>query len=847
MRRLRSKIVNAWRSWGRRRRVLVISAGLIGILVIVLGALVGTGVSAALDARRAANDLEGELRSLTPLDLIQATAYRSLEDRFREVEASAAKARSRLAFLRAFRWVPFLGGRIKENELLMDMGFLLARAGGNLSEVYRSTLEGPLDQTEPGEASVQVSDSMRRGALQLSQVQADLARVGELRRELDESAGAGRYAALVDRYLPAIQAATHISQSGPDAVGGAYVVGRELEGLRRWVDDPLEVVADPQRAGSTLSTVVEGAAKLESSLSVIRQGAERGGLELETNREAVLDVLRLMEQGAIILHHTTAGARGLVAVAESIEVDGFLSSKFGAAVGPALQGALVELELAGQEVDSFQQLLSLRGLEEGQLLPVSLLDTIFQAPTGESSSLKALLEEISDVTRFFSTFLGYDGPRTYLLLGQNQNEIRATGGLIGVVVEATLDKGELATFIYKDSTTIDPLPLIDNPFPPDPLYWYLWMGRLLFRDANWDPHFPASAATIAEFYREGQGVNVDGVIAGTKSLILDLVDVFGDITVPQIDEVLTRDVAELYAEGILPYGCGPQHSSGRGKRCFDQDLVSAIRERTIGGLPGGLKRQLVEQMRTHLRSKALMIHVLDPQEGGFLWERGWNGAVPAVDHDFLMAVDSSLAGHSVARVQRSLEYRVSLNPGHQSEAVLRLHYKHLEELEDPVCRQAVTSAQGCFFNYFRLYLSPLARDVQMPPVPLHQGSEKLIWGYPDPDSASLITQVKMGSGRFTEVGGYIAIEPGSIITVPIRYQLNSEALRQTADGAYEYRLLIQKQPGIDRDHITVVVDLPPEAELTSTSLSLTARRGQMLLFDFTLQEDTLIAVSFRTA
>ena len=881
-----------WHGWSRRRRITFVFLSVLGAFVIFLVAMTATGISAALGARSAAGELEDELRGITPLDMIQVTDYQTLENQFHQVEESADRARSRLSFLRIFRWTPILGGRIKEAQQLVDMGYFLARAGGELAGVYRTALDAPLDEFEPEVASGLVAESIRAARPRLDQVQSDLDRAAQIRDELPDSGTGGRFVRLLDQYLPAIQAATFVSRTGPDAIGEAYVVGRGLDELRVLADDPLEVIANPQEVGDSLTRVSEGAARLSASLALIRQGAEEGGLVVDASprddrfvlrpgsivpglrsggnsgeatlsvqfqvfgsnnqngshdREDVLDVLRLMEQGAIILQHTTAGTRGLVKVAEAIEIDGFLTAEFGAMAGPALQRASEELKLALLQAESFQQRISGDGIQAGQLLPTSLLEGTSRASDDSFNRLEMLLEDIQQATDFFISFLGFNGPRTYLLLGQNQNEIRATGGFIGVAVEARLDQGELASLIYHDSTTVDALPLEDNPFPPDALYWYLWMGRLLFRDANWEPHFPASAVSIAELYQAGKGVQVDGVIAGTKGLALDMVDIFDDITVPQLDGPLTRDIAESYTEGISPYACQPQHSSTRGKRCFDEDLFTSLQDRVTSSLDGDLKRNLIELLRSQLSRKNLLVHVLDPDEGSFLWERGWNGAVPGVDHDYLMVIDSSLPGHSTAGVQRNLEYRVDLNPGGQSESWVRLRYKHGGQPKDLICRQGRPSEYDCYWNYFRLYLSPLARNVDFPSVPLHEGAERLIWGYPDPQSATLNYQLKMGSGRFAEVGGYITVEPGSTTTVPVHYYLEPEVLREIANQTYQYRLLVQKQPGMDRDVVTVAVDLPPGSELLSTSLIPRARRGQMLLFEFNLLEDTSLTVSFKTS
>ena len=299
-----------------------------------------------------------------------------------------------------------------------------------------------------------------------------------------------------------------------------------------------------------------------------------------------------------------------------------------------------------------------------------------------------LLDEAISATKFLSSLLGFDGPKTYPLLGQNQKEIRASGGFIGIAVEATVDQGELLELVFHDSTTVDREPLTSNPTPPEGLFWYLWMGRLLFRDSNWNPHFPSAAAQVTEIFRLGQGTQVDGTITGSKELMLDMVAVFGDITVPGAEGVLTRKTAEAYTDGVILYHCLEGRVSLRGKRCFDEDAFFALKERlTTQTLTSALRRELVELIDQHLERKNVMMHVFPPTDDSFLWERGWNGAIPVVDHDYLMVVDSSLPGHSTAGVQRSFEYRVSLQPNEPVEAHLRLRYDNSDEPRDEICRQ----------------------------------------------------------------------------------------------------------------------------------------------------------------
>ena len=838
-----------WRGLGRLLRyALVTSIVLIGAGV-PLGVFTWSGVSAALDARQAYQDLQKEMSFLTPVELVQVNVYHSLEGRFREAEESSQLARSRLGFLRAFQWVPVLGKRIKEVHLLLEMGFYQGRAGRNLAEAYRAAIATSLEGIPPEQASEQVARVLQEAAPQLNQAQMDLRCVAELREQLGTTERGGRYGVLIDRYLPAIQTVVYLSRINPEVIGHTYALSRELSALQELASDPLDVMSDPEEVGRILGNVSDQATSLESAFEVVRRATEVSDSDGAMELAAVRDVLDTLGPGVTLLRHVTAGTRSLVAMAEAIETSGFLSKEFGTVSRVSLDEAQQELTLARQEVASLQKLLSLQGIEAESFLPSIVFGDGSDISISSTERVEVLLDEAINATKFIRSFLGLDGPRTYLLLGQNEREIRATGGFIGIAVEARIDNGELTQLSYHDSGRVDREPLTDNPTPPEGLFWYLWMGRLLFRDANWNPHFPASAAEVAEIYRLGQGVQVDGVISGTKALMLDLVKTFGDITMPGVDGVLTREIAEDYAEGRRGYRCLPRHvSQGRGKRCFDEDLFFAMEGRvTTTGLSPILRRGLVELIKDHLDRKNILLHVFPPIDDSFLWERGWNGAIPSVDHDYLMVVDSSLPGHSTAGVKRSWECRVPLNPDQPLEAQFRLRYDNTEGPKDEICRQFAWLLYHCYWNYFRVYVSPMAVDakIQMPPVPLHEGALKLIWGYPNADSASVVTNADTGPSRLIELGGYIAVEPGSVTTVPIQYRLRPEVLRPTAPDVYEYRLLIQKQPGMDEDRVSLAVELAPNAELLETSPKFNSRRDRWLLFDFTLESDTMVVVSFR--
>jgi hypothetical protein len=93
--------------------------------------------------------------------------------------------------------------------------------------------------------------------------------------------------------------------------------------------------------------------------------------------------------------------------------------------------------------------------------------------------------------------------RTYLILAQNSDELRATGGFISAAGVVRLENGRITDMKLTDSYAVDDL---DQPHPlaPGPLAEQMGAQILLLRDSNWSPDFPASAE-VASVVCTGSG------------------------------------------------------------------------------------------------------------------------------------------------------------------------------------------------------------------------------------------------------------------------------------------------------------------------------------------------------
>jgi hypothetical protein len=818
------------------------------VVLITIAGYSGLAYASAASARNAAQDLQDTLAGLSPLALTQPDAFAALEADALRLSSSTASARRWLVPARALNWIPKLGVRIQDGLLLLEVASSGSKVTLLAAQAYQDAFAQPLTRLPNREVVGAIASSLRGNAASLAAAEQEL-RILEARSASLRDVGlTGRVRELLSLFLPFADGVLYLSRVSPEVVGEAFVLYREMDTFRGYADDPLGVLEHPSEIQVTLDTVTRESSVVASQMEVVLAALRTQPEEVRGLSSSGLQALEIIIRQVRLLSRVTRGVDGIVAVANLATKSGVLSESFGREAKVELERASQELVVARQEMAAFRAFLSSQDILTEATYNM-LLASVLGSPSGSSDFASRLLDEIIAFNQFLYSFLGYDAPHTYLLVGQNENEIRATGGLLGVVVQITIDQGVLTEFTYHDSASVDPRPLTNNPPAPPGLYWYLWMERMLFRDANWNPNFPTAATTMAEIYRRGKGVQADGIITGTKSVMLDLVELFGDITVPGNAGPLDRATAAAYmeaSENPNSYPCGPQHTSSRPRRCFDEDLFNAVKERLLGDIPDDLKPKLARTIRDALRRKDVLIHIFQGPASDFVWERGWNGAVLPVSHDFLLVVDSSLPGHSVQDVDRSWEYDVRLQIGGPSSATLNLRWDSRKPPENEVCRQSEEHGAGrCFWNYVRVYASQKASNFVLPPVLLHEGTEKLSWGYIDLDTTSVVRQTGGGLSGLTELGAFVTVEPDSSTTLPLTWELEPSVVRKTGPGVYEYRLLVQKQPGMNNDRVTIAVKLPSGAVPVRLPPDTIQPGSGWVLLNSTLTTDLTFAVSFR--
>ena len=367
-----------------------------------------------------------------------------------------------------------------------------------------------------------------------------------------------------------------------------------------------------------------------------------------------------------------------------------------------------------QAEKSFHSFLKARAaLGNAENLPWRLQTTLMQL-----DEMLPLGQTALKVAPILPKILGTDRPRRYLILAQNEDELRATGGFITGAGILSVDQGNIIELVFQDANFIDDWQNKPYAFPPQPLYDFMRLELFLFRDANFWPDFPASARKTLELYSYGQDApRPDGVIAIDQRFMQLLVEVTGPVTIADTDQVINSSNVIDAFRGARDIQAGQTVGDWIwNRKDFLGIFANAIRsriEQDFGSLdPIYLARNMIQAVE----GKHLQIYIEDSEITQTLADLGWSGQLPHPQaQDFLFVVDTN-TGYNKANVfvERQIQYDVTLQPDGAANSRLMLNYTHRAQANNEPCLQDVSAeyregssylslAEKCYWNYLRIY------------------------------------------------------------------------------------------------------------------------------------------------
>lgn len=268
-------------------------------------------------------------------------------------------------------------------------------------------------------------------------------------------------------------------------------------------------------------------------------------------------------------------------------------------------------------------------------------------------------------------------PREFVVLFQNDDELRPTGGFPGTFL---LMKSQAGTFSILDSPVTGPYDVtVQGPktiLPPQPIlavapYWN-------FQDAAWFLDAPTSAKFVLDFYERGRGFRPGGVIYVTPALFEDLLHITGPIRPPGYGLHITADNFVRATELQVEFGYDKALNN---PKQFLLDLMPAFFDR-LGQLPSPKALQALMTTFDHA-GRANLILTSEIQK---IMETSqalhWDGKLLPSDHDYLAVVHTNLGGGKTDRAMREQARLTVEEKDGRLQHTLKFHREHTGDAKD---------------------------------------------------------------------------------------------------------------------------------------------------------------------
>ena len=368
--------------------------------------------------------------------------------------------------------------------------------------------------------------------------------------------------------------------------------------------------------------------------------------------------------------------------------------------------------------------------------------------------------EYRPVIELLPRILGGEGERQkYLILFQNDNELRPTGGFLTAYSIIYMEDGKVFPEKSDDIYELDkkfnkqiPIPAELGRYLTTEKYWNM-------RDMNIDPDFNRSMDVFFEHYQEvkGEPTDIDGIIAIDTNLLTDLIDVLGPVEVPgygtfstepdqkytdapqvvvALSEIITRPTPYIREDrkGIL----GPMM----------QALLSKVYS-----APRQVMPQLFQVALANIEGRHVQVYFIDPELQTAIETINAAGRMipPAsTNEDFLAIVDANLGGaKSNLFISYSVKQDIELPEADQINKRVEITYQNSRP------------GDNCNLEAGLLCLNATNNDWQR--IYLPEGSALIkAQGYKnEPRTYS--------EGGFTVIDGFFSLDPNKTAKIILEY------------------------------------------------------------------------------
>lgn len=406
--------------------------------------------------------------------------------------------------------------------------------------------------------------------------------------------------------------------------------------------------------------------------------------------------------------------------------------------------------------------------------------------------------------------------KTYLVVFQNNNELRPAGGFVTAYGLLTFNYGFFQGLqISNVYATTDQHSYIE---PPYPLNLLLGKGEpklsYSFRDANFAPDFRYTAIELEKMLLLTQNdLKIDGVIAVNYSFLEDLLEKIGSVEVAgmKLDKNSLFSTLEYSVNDIDRHSLDDLANRKNILKDFSKALTKKIVYNPL------LIGDSLHVALNSLKKKDIQLYFKDNVLQNTVMQRGWSGAwEDRQNRDFLTLNAANFGGLKADRyISKNISYDLQISKKSPSDdyklsATTKVDLKYFGTENIPISND--------YEGFLRLYVPNGAK--------LNSSDHKVF---------EVFSEHTEGTLQVYE--GLIKIKPGEEKSFSYTYDLPENLIKDD-----KYSLYIPKQSGATSDKYSVIVTLPNDYELSSDSFQT---KENFALYNGIPNQDLDLDLSFK--
>lgn len=383
--------------------------------------------------------------------------------------------------------------------------------------------------------------------------------------------------------------------------------------------------------------------------------------------------------------------------------------------------------------------------------------------------------------------LGAREPKTYMVLFQNDAELRATGGFITAYGVFKVDKGKVKVEKAEDIYKLDESKRKKLPAPNPILKYHQNVFTYELRDSNLSPDYVVSMKEFEDKLKDlvPDFPKFDGIIALDTHVLVGAIKILGDFNIYgrtfSAENDKRCDCPKAIYE-LEDYATRPVAYLRDQRKDIIGVLLYQILQRSLGVSPSKYWGKLIQVFLDEAKQKHALFyfHDLDAQKG--IEALNFAGRIELSPGDYLHINNVNFAGaKSNLFVKQSVKQEINIEGDGSIKETLTISYKNPAPPSNCNLEAGQLCLNGILRNWLRVYVPEGSTLMEF------KGSEK-----------DTVTYKELGKTVFE---GFLTVKPQGASEVKIVYKL---PFKKPANGVLD--LLVQKQPGTDEDEYIIYLD-----------------------------------------